>query len=122
MQRQMIMCIYVIQGETGLLKRIELRANFPFELAAHFRHKEVTESGAHQIRIEHPRFVDEIRDLCRRKNRPTAHHNDVETHTDPIELARPSRGIFRSVRSNHKAGGGQNAISEGFFYSLISGH
>ena len=35
MQVHMIVRVYVIQGETGLLKRIELRANFPFQLAAH---------------------------------------------------------------------------------------
>ena len=122
MQMHMIMCVYVIQGETGLLKRIELRTNFPFQLAAHLPHKEISETGTHQIRIEHPRAIDEVRDLFRRKNRPAAHHDDMETHAEPIELMRPDNCIFRGVRPDHQAGRGQNAIFEGFFYSLVSGH
>ena len=46
----------------------------------------------------------------------------METHAEPIQLTRANRRIFRRIRADHQTGGGQNAISEGFFYSLISGH
>ena len=122
MQVHMIVRVYVIQRETGLLKRIELRTNFPFQLAAHLPHKEISETCAHPICIEHPKVIDKVRDLFHRKNRPTGHHDDMESHAEPIQLMRPNDRIFRSIRPDHQAGGGQNAVFEGFFYGLINGH
>ena len=46
----------------------------------------------------------------------------METHAKPMQLIRPNDRIFRSICPDHQAGGGQNAVFEGFFYSLVSGH
>jgi hypothetical protein len=118
MKVHVLMGIHVIQGQTGCLKGRELCSDFRFELATHSRNEEEPDPGSSHVGVE-PCAADEIGYFALRQQRAAVHQDQVQADAKPGQTVGAVHRIGRGLPRNHQTGGGQDAVSMGFFDCLV---
>ncbi len=121
MDVHVVLRVDVIERQTRLRERFELRANLGLQLAARTGMKEIAHARRDEVAWEIAVAIDQIRNLRRRQLRASVHKNDVQPDRKRRQRTCARDGILRTGSSDHQAGRSQNPFAVRALDRIVDG-
>lgn len=116
-----IVCVGMIQHESGPAECLELCADLGFQLPSDSRVEEKPETGACEVGGECSVGAHKIGNLFGRKNRPAFHKSQMKTYAQRGTLLGSLYGVPAELRADHKAGRCEDSLSVCLYDGFIHG-
>jgi hypothetical protein len=115
----MLVCIDVVERESGRSICLELRLDFCCDLPTDRRAHEYIESETNHVAAKTPGVIDEIRQAFRRQHRPALYEDEMQADAQSRQPPRARNRVLRRRSSDHEACSREDAALMRGFDSFI---
>ncbi len=121
MQMKMLVCVDVIEGQSGARKCQELRADLGFELLANGGARKISHPAEKHVLAHASVGVRDAGDLLRRQRRRSIRKDDVQADAKIRQTSGPPHRIGRRRSGYHQAGRGEDAAAACLLDGFVDG-
>src|SRR6266508_4026638 len=106
-----LVCIDMVDGQSGRPERLELGGDFGGELATGAPMHEYVDGGMNDIVPEMAGVVDKVAEIPGRKHGSAVDQHEMQTDAQVRQAARDRDGVGAMELTDHQACSGENAVA-----------